>query len=100
MSGYFYAPPSGDPDSASAEVQTHAWLEALLPGTGEDDGRWVGLDPTNRRLAGEEHVKIGHGRRYADIPPVKGVYRGPAGSRMETSVHMRRVDAGGAPAGA
>lgn len=101
VSGYFYVPPAGDPDAASAEMQTHAWLEALLPGEGDGaDCRWVGLDPTNRRLAGEEHVKIGHGRRYADIPPVKGVYRGPAGSRMEASVHMRRVDAAGAPVGA
>ena len=39
---------------------------------------WVGADPTNRGLAGETHVKIGHGRHYADVPPIKGVYRGAA----------------------
>ena len=36
----------------------------------------MGADPTNRRLAGETHVKIGHGRFYADVPPVKGLYLG------------------------
>ena len=34
---------------------------------------WVGADPTNRRLAGETHVKIGHGRHYVDVPPIKGI---------------------------
>jgi hypothetical protein len=51
----------------------------------------VGADPTNRRLAGPEHVKIGHGRRYLDIPPIKGVFRGVAGSHMESSVRMTRA---------
>ena len=41
----------------------------------------MGVDPTNRLLTGERHVKIGHGRHYSDVPPVKGVYRGASGSR-------------------
>jgi transglutaminase-like putative cysteine protease len=94
VSGYFYAPSA---DGASAEVQTHAWVEALLPDGGAEP-RWAGADPTNRRLAGAEHVKIGHGRRYADIPPVKGVFRGTSGSEMESSVRMTRADASGVPA--
>ena len=44
----------------SVEVDTHAWIEALLPGAGAEP-RWVSVDPTNRGLAGECHVKIGHG---------------------------------------
>ncbi len=75
----------------SVEVDTHAWIEALLPG---DDGEpfWVSIDPTNRGLAGERHVKIGHGRHYADVPPIKGVYRGAANADLETRVTMTRVD--------
>jgi transglutaminase-like putative cysteine protease len=97
VSGYFYPPALDEADAASAEVQTHAWVEALLPGElGEP--RWAGGDPTNRRLAGAEHVKIGHGRRYHDIPPVKGVFRGASGSKMESSVRMTRADASGVPA--
>jgi transglutaminase-like putative cysteine protease len=98
VSGYFYAPSGGDVDAASAEVQTHAWVEALLPGEAGAEPRWAGADPTNRRLAGPEHVKIGHGRRYDDIPPIKGVFRGTSGAKMESSVRMTRADASGVPA--
>ena len=98
VSGYFYAPPGDDAGAASAEVQTHAWLEALLPAADGGAPRWAGADPTNRRLAGQEHVKIGHGRRYDDIPPIKGVFRGGAGSSMESSVRMTRADATGVAA--
>src|SRR6186713_2163005 len=79
VSGYLFAPPEGREDADAAEVETHAWLEALLP---REDGEpeWVGVDPTNRCLAGENYVKIGHGRHYSDVPPVKGVFRGTAGA--------------------
>ena len=87
VSGYLWAPSE---DEASAEVETHAWVEALLPGP--DGLAWVGLDPTNRTLGGESHVKIGHGRHYADVPPIKGVYRGTADSELSASVRMTRGD--------
>ena len=38
VSGYLWAPSDGD--EASAEVETHAWVEALLPGA--DGLTWVG----------------------------------------------------------
>jgi hypothetical protein len=49
---------------------------------------------------GEEHVKIGHGRHYSDVPPIKGVHRGGATAALEASVRMTRTDAAprGAPA--
>ena len=89
VSGYLWAAPQ-DGGSDSLEVETHAWLEALMPG--EREPVWVGADPTKRRLADESHVKIGHGRLYADVPPVKGVYAGVAGSHLEASVTMSRLD--------
>ncbi len=52
----------------------------------------MGADPTNRRLTGETHVKIGHGRFYADVPPVKGLYMGGATSTLEAAVKMSRLD--------
>ncbi len=92
VSGYLWAAPADGGDD-SVEVETHAWLEALLPSAdGRGEPVWVGADPTNRRLAGERHVKIGHGRHYADVPPVRGVYQGTAGSRLDASVHMTRLD--------
>ena len=95
VSGYLFADGSDD-TRESVEVDTHAWLEALLPGGSErgsdQDPIWVGVDPTNRVLAGEAHVKIGHGRHYADVPPIKGVYRGQASAALNASVTMTRVE--------
>ena len=97
VSGYLFAT-HGEPTTESVEVDTHAWLEALLPPAAESNPAhpaepiWVGADPTNRGLAGERHVKIGHGRHYIDVPPVKGVYRGLASATLEASVEMTRLD--------
>ena len=91
VSGYLFAAPEAEGDD-SVEVDTHAWVEALLPGAEGEGAAWVGADPTNRKLAGDEHVKIGHGRFYGDVAPIRGVYRG-AGSEAEheVSVQMTRL---------
>ena len=86
---FFAAPEDGGDDSV--EVDTHAWLEALVP-TADGSGVWVGADPTNRGLTGERHVKIGHGREYSDVPPIKGVYRGGAEAEHDVKVRMTRVE--------
>jgi transglutaminase-like putative cysteine protease len=92
VSGYLWAAPE-DGGADSLEVDTHAWLEALLPGTdGHGEPMWVGADPTNRTLAKETHVKVGHGRFYADVPPVKGLYLGGATSQLTAAVSMSRLD--------
>jgi transglutaminase-like putative cysteine protease len=91
VSGYLFATGS-DIRRESVEVDTHAWLEALLPGPGGGEPVWVGVDPTNRALAGETHVKIGHGRHYDDVPPIKGVYRGAAKARLDARVTMTRLE--------
>jgi transglutaminase-like putative cysteine protease len=90
VSGYLFAP-DGD-SSDSAEVDTHAWVEALLPTGDGAEPAWVAADPTNRKLAGADHVKIGHGRHYSDVPPIKGVYRGGATAELDASVRMTRID--------
>ncbi len=92
VSGYLWAAPE-DGGADSLELDTHAWLEALLPGVeGHGEPIWVGADPTNRRLAGETHVKIGHGRFYSDVAPVKGLYMGGGGADLKAAVTMSRLD--------
>jgi transglutaminase-like putative cysteine protease len=92
VSGYLWAAPA-EGGTDSVEVDTHAWLEALLPGTdGHGEPVWVSADPTNRRLTGETHVKIGHGRFYADVAPVKGLFMGEAASELTSAVTMSRLD--------
>jgi transglutaminase-like putative cysteine protease len=90
VSGYLFAAPTGGGEE-SVEVDTHAWLEALLPVPDGGEPVWVGADPTNRGLTSENHVKIGHGRQYSDVPPIKGVYRGAADAKLEASVTMTRL---------
>jgi transglutaminase-like putative cysteine protease len=90
VSGYLFteqddqgAVPTGD----RVVVQTHAWMEAAVPGWG-----WLALDPTNGQVVGEHYVKIGHGRSYDDVQPLRGVYLGPAASSVHPEVEIRRVD--------
>ncbi len=89
-SGYLFV--ENDDGAQSVEVETHAWLEILLP-ISAADGVWVALDPTNRGLVGDRHVKIGHGRWYSDVPPVRGIFRGPAGGELTADVVMTQLDA-------
>jgi transglutaminase-like putative cysteine protease len=62
-------------------VRTHAWVEVAIPGYG-----WWALDPTNRQPIGVRHVKIGHGRDYDDVPPLRGTYAGPEESSLDVRV--------------
>lgn len=89
VSGYFFA--SSDASGAMvsgdlAEVQTHAWFEAAIPGAG-----WLALDPTNAVAVGERHVVIGRGRDYDDVPPIRGVYSGSSDASLDSGVEMRRM---------
>ena len=89
VSGYLFAAPDGGAESI--EVQTHAWLEGLVPDA-NGERRWIGVDPTNRGRAGATHVKVGHGRSYQDVAPIRGVYRGPATAELVAGVQMRRLN--------
>ena len=91
VSGYLFAA-GGDEARESVEVDTHAWVEALLPLGAGAEPVWVGADPTNRGLTGQAHVKIGHGRHYTDVPPIKGVYRGGASATHSARVTMTLLD--------
>jgi transglutaminase-like putative cysteine protease len=63
------------------EGATHAWAEAWLPDTG-----WIGIDPTNKCLAGERHVRLATGRNFSDCTPVKGTYKGAVDHKLEVTV--------------
>ncbi|MFB9327436.1 transglutaminase N-terminal domain-containing protein [Paenibacillus aurantiacus] len=86
VSGYHFV---GDLQGGSAEFEqaSHAWVEAYVPGLG-----WCGFDPTNDELIGERYVKLGHGRDYRDIVPVKGVYRGAGQSRLDVKVDVQQAE--------
>lgn len=68
------------------QVQTHAWFEAAIPGWG-----WLALDPTNQQAVGQRHAKIGHGRDYDDVQPLRGVFSGAAEASVTPDVEIRRL---------
>jgi transglutaminase-like putative cysteine protease len=85
VSGYHFV---GDLQGSNAnfEQASHAWVETHIPGTG-----WLGFDPTNNVEVNWRYIKLGHGRDYKDIVPVKGVYRGGAGT-LSVKVDVRKLD--------
>ena len=91
VSGYLFAADETALDAATADVvsvQTHAWIEAALPGWG-----WWALDPTNGGEVGERHVVIGRGRDYGDVPPVRGAFSGSGTAEVDAEVVIgRQVD--------
>ncbi|MEC7782051.1 MAG: transglutaminase family protein [Bacteroidota bacterium] len=50
------------------DSQMHAWAECYIPEKG-----WLGFDPANNLIALENHIKVAHGRDYADCAPIKGI---------------------------
>ena len=83
VSGYLHPDPKAEPGS-TAIGQSHAWVEYWA-------GGWTPLDPTSLAPVGERHVVVARGRDYADVPPLKGIYHGPAGSDMKVTVEVTRL---------
>jgi len=88
VSGYHFV---GDLQGRNADFEqaSHAWVEAYIPGVG-----WQGIDPTNNNLIDWRYVKLGHGRDYNDIVPVKGIYRGTSGQSLQVSVDVQLAETG------
>ena len=86
VSGYLYN--SSEDAHPLADGDTHAWVEALLPGVG-----WVGFDPTINRLVGEGHIRTAIGRDYANVPPTIGVMKGKADTQLQVRVRVTQSQA-------
>jgi transglutaminase-like putative cysteine protease len=76
--------PAKDAARLQGSEAMHAWV---LLWCGSAIG-WIGFDPTNAILAGEDHVTLAIGRDYTDVAPVDGVIVGSGGQHMEVSVSV------------
>ena len=67
---------------------THAWTEIYIPGAG-----WHGFDPTNNKLAGNEHISVAVAREQEKASPLSGTWAGPSNAfnRMEVSVQVASI---------
>ena len=87
VSGYLRTYPApGKPRLVGADA-SHAWVMVWC---GRETG-WIGLDPTNRCLAGSDHIVLAIGRDYSDIAPVGGVFRTSGGHTLKVAVDVQEV---------
>ena len=64
--------------------ESHAWVEAWT-------GAWWAYDPTNAVAINEQHVSVGVGRDYGDVPPLKGIYSGGGSTELDVVVEITRL---------
>jgi transglutaminase-like putative cysteine protease len=83
-----YLAPRLDRGRPLGDQASHAWLEAMLP-----EG-WFGFDPTHGARVTNHHIRLAVGRDYADVPPLRGVYRGVGKQQiMRVSLDITEADA-------
>jgi len=85
VSGYHFV---GDLHGGTTDFEqaSHAWVEAYVPELG-----WCSFDPTNEAAFDDRYVKLGHGRDYLDVVPVKGIYRGTGEQQLIVSVDVQKL---------
>ncbi len=84
ISGYIRTiPPAGRERLEGADAM-HAWV-SLWCGAARG---WVGLDPTNAMMIGNDHIVLAKGRDYADISPVAGIILGSRGQDVDVKVDV------------
>ena len=83
VSGYLF-PLAGGEVGDTVAGQSHAWVEWWC-------GDWVPFDPTNGVPIGARHVTVAHGRDYADVTPLKGVYHGAPSTGLGVTVEITRL---------
>ncbi|MGJ4929618.1 transglutaminase family protein [Bradyrhizobium sp. HKCCYLS2038] len=88
VSGYLRTiPPEGQPRLQGADA-THAWVSLWC---GEALG-WIGFDPTNDLLVGNDHIILGIGRDFSDVSPVDGIIVGSRKQKLGVAVDVVMVE--------
>ncbi len=67
------------------EGSSHAWVEVW------DNKKWIGYDPTNRKLVDDGYIKISNGRDSADCLVNQGIFTGNVTQTQEISVIVEEV---------
>jgi transglutaminase-like putative cysteine protease len=84
VSGYLRTiPPPGQPRLQGADA-THAWVSVWC---GEGIG-WIGFDPTNDLLVGNDHIILAIGRDFSDVSPVDGIIVGSRKQKLGVAVDV------------
>ena len=82
VSGWLYSPGRAEPG------ESHAWIEACVPGVG-----WVEADPTHPEPMDDRYIRLAAGRDYADVAPIRGTYVGARTEAMDVAVELEELPA-------
>jgi transglutaminase-like putative cysteine protease len=86
VSGYIFDPKSDEEGQhLRGALATHAWVQVWHPQMG-----WVGIDPTNNKVADWQYTLMAVGRDYFDVQPVRGVFMGGGEQTLSVSVTVAR----------
>lgn len=67
------------------EGSTHAWVEVLR------EEKWIGMDPTNRRMVNDEYITVSAGRDANDCPVNRGIFSGMAKQQSQSGLSVWRI---------
>ncbi len=87
-----YVAPASFEEGRPYTVDSHAWVDVLV-----SDGQWISYDPTHHQPAGTRHIRVGHGRDYADVVPFRGVFQGAARQELTVEVTLEALPPGDVP---
>ncbi len=88
VSGYLRTyPPPGQPRLQGADA-THAWVSVWC---GEGIG-WIGFDPTNDLVVGNDHIILAIARDFSDVSPVDGIIVGSRKQKLGVAVDVLPVE--------
>jgi transglutaminase-like putative cysteine protease len=88
VSGYLRTiPPPGQVRLQGADA-THAWVSVWCGG----EIGWVGFDPTNDLLVGNDHIILAVGRDFSDVSPVDGIIVGSRKQKLGVAVDVVLVE--------
>ena len=88
VSGYIRTiPPPGKPRLQGADA-THAWVSVWCGG----ELGWVGFDPTNDLMIGNDHIVLAMGRDFSDVSPVDGIIVGSRKQKLRVEVDVMPVE--------
>lgn len=86
VSGYIETLPAPGKKKLVGADASHAWFAIYIPSFG-----WVDFDPTNNQIPKDQHIVVGWGRDYYDVPPLKGVVYGSGQSTLKVAVDIAAV---------
>jgi transglutaminase-like putative cysteine protease len=87
VSGYIFVP---DSSGFAGGGNTHAWMQAYLPGAG-----WIDFDPTNSIIGNRNLIRVAVAWAPEQVLPLCGTYAGSPGACFGMDVIVTVTEAAG-----